>query len=533
MPRHQRTAKVILGLLLCTGAGRAVAEVSPAEVGRLVPALASATADRRERAAEALGRLGSADPELVDALVRALADPDPYVNGRAAEALGRIGTGAVPALARALEDRNENVRWCAAIALGRMGPNAVGAVPALAKALRDSNANLRWSAVMAIGATGDGGRSAVPALLLALHDGDDDVRWGAFQVLSRVAPEALSGRPDPTTVVVTIESMVPALMGELHVPGVSVAVVRDRALAWSRSFGVSDVRTKAPVSGKTLFEACSMSKPVFACTVMQLAEQNRLDLDRPLVDYLDPPSLVAQPLRRLITARMVLSHTSGLPNWRKGEEEREGPIPVLFAPGSRFSYSGEGYFYLQRVVESITGEPIEVTARRTLFSPLGLDHTSYVWSAELDPDIACGHAEDGSFLQKSRYTHANAAYSLYTSAEDFAKLLVEILRTERTPASPLSERSVDAMLTRSIGLDIREPIERPGRAMGQAVFWGLGWSINSTMIGDIIHHSGANRSGFRCFSQLNRAEGSGIVIMTNGLSGDELWRRLIREIGDL
>ena len=82
----------------------------------------------------------------------------------------------------------------------------------------------------------------------------------------------------------------------------------------------------------------------------------KLDLDRPLVDYLDPASLRGQPDHGRITARMVLSHTTGLPNWRKGGEEFDGPLPVMFAPGKRFGYSGEGFYYLQQVVERLRRE---------------------------------------------------------------------------------------------------------------------------------------------------------------------------------
>ncbi len=518
------------------GAATAFCQIGP-DAKEAVPSLLSAMKDQsgqvREKAAEALGRIGTADQQIIDSLVQSLSDPDPYFNGQASDALSKIGKGAVPVLIQALKDANDNVRWCAAIALSKMGQNAADAIPALIQSLKDKNENVRWSSVIALGTMSKGGEEAVPALLLSLHDEDNDVRWGAYKALERINPEALRKRPDLPSVIARIEKMIPDLMKELHVPGVSIAIIGDRKLAWSKGYGFADVKEHKPVTTGTLFEACSMTKPVFAYTVMQLVEQKKLDLDRPLIEYLDEPSLFSQPLRALITARTVLSHTSGLPNWRKGEEERDGPIPVLFTPGSTFSYSGEGIYYLQRVVESITGEPLEVYARRTLFKPLGLDHMSYVWTEELDPNIASGHKEDGTFLQKTRYTHASAAYSLYTTADDYAKVLIEIMKTDRTAAISLSQKYIDTMLTRQIGLNTREPIERPGRAMGLSVFWGLGWSINSTKAGDIIHHSGANRSGFRCFSQFNPAEGSGIVIMTNSLSGGDLWSRLIREIGDL
>jgi CubicO group peptidase (beta-lactamase class C family) len=99
--------------------------------------------------------------------------------------------------------------------------------------------------------------------------------------------------------------------------------------------------------------------------------------------------------------------------------------------------------------------------------------------------------------------------------------------------SSLSRRSLDAMLGHQVALESRDPIERPGPTQGSAVYWGLGWSINATGAGDIAHHSGANRSGFRCFSQFAPGRGSGMVIMTNGLNGGELWTRLVNQVGNL
>ena len=518
------------------GAALALGRMGPGAAGALhalLGALEDPEAGVRERVAESLGLIGQGAAASVGPLVRALADPDPYVEGRAAEALGRIGAEAVPALAAALADRERTVRWCAAIALGRVGERAGEAVPALAKALDDADDNVRWSAVIALGNIGPRAAGAVPALLRSLHDQDGDVRWGANLALERIDADFAHRRLDWRSAAAAIETLTPALMAELHVPGAAVVLIADRRVVWSRSFGVADVRSGKPVSPGTLFEACSMSKPVFAYIVMKLVELGKLNLDRPLALYLpedDPP---AQEEKGLITTRMVLSHTSGLPNWRKGDEERQGPLPVTFRPGSRFSYSGEGIFYLQRVVEHITGEPLEVYARRALFGPLGMRQTSYVWTPGLEPSLASGHDAGGKFLQRTKYAHANAAYSLYTTAEDYAALLVEIMKPDRSAECSLSRQTVEEMLGHQVALDARDPIERPASARGLAVYWGLGWSVNASAAGDIVHHSGSNRSGFRCFSQFSPARGSGIVIMTNGTNGNDLWTRLVGQVGDL
>jgi CubicO group peptidase (beta-lactamase class C family) len=533
--RVRPEAALALFVALAVLAGRAVAAQASQDgtVAALAVALKDDDAAVRERSALALGRAGPQAKPAIESLVEALADVDPFVAGAAAEAFRGIGTESVPALSRALGDVRETVRQGAAIALGKLGRESHAAVPALADALSDPKENVRWCAANALGAVGAAAVPAIPALREALHDGDEDVRRGAALALERIDPSAWVRAPAWESTVATIERLTPLLMGELHVPGVSIALVRDRKVAWTKSWGVADVRTGAPVTNETLFEAASMTKPVFAVSVLKLVEQGRLDLDRPLAEYVAPPSVPVQDEHRRITPRMVLSHRSGLPNWRKGGEERDGPLPVLFAPGSRFGYSGEAIFQLQRAVEKVTGEPIEEHARRTLFVPLGMTGTSYVWTAGLDFRLASGHKADGTFLARARYTHANAAYSLVTTASDYARLLVAILDPEGAAPNGLSRTAVTSMLRHETRVDVREPIERPGRAKGLGVFWGLGWSLNTTVAGDVVHHSGANSTGFRCYSQLSRERGSGIVILTNGLGGGELWTRLIGSVGDL
>jgi CubicO group peptidase (beta-lactamase class C family) len=295
---------------------------------------------------------------------------------------------------------------------------------------------------------------------------------------------------------------------------------------------VSDVDSLRIVTNETMFEACSMSKPVFAYIVLKLADQKKLDIDEPLCNYLLEEFVsLNDAYSKQITARMILSHSSGLPNWRKGEEEREGPLPIYFKPGERFSYSGEGFFYLQRVVEKITGKSLDVLACEYLFDPIGMKHSSYNWTEKFDSLISSGHDTLGNFLAKSKYTHPNSAYTLYTTTQDYARFIIEILKSYRS--SSFSKSYLEQMLKPQIDVLVRDPIERPGRALGLFVYWGLGWAIDSTASGKIYYHSGANRTGFRCYLQFRVDEGSGIVIMTNGINGNELWRRLISVIGDL
>lgn len=328
----------------------------------------------------------------------------------------------------------------------------------------------------------------------------------------------------------------PALMAELKVPGAQAVLLQDGAPAWSASWGRCE-QGGAPVRADTVFEAASMSKPLFAYLVLQQVQAGRLSLDRPVMDDLPETFSPPQPWQRLITPRMLLMHTSGLPNWRPdaGPSENDGPLQLLFKPGERYAYSGEGYFYLQRMLELVTGLPLEALARQHLFEPLGMGDSSFVLTPAVRRQRARGHDEEGQVLPASEYQHANSAYTLFTTAGDYARYLAELLRPEPRSAQALNAGLLREMLSHQVATPppAREPIPRPGTANGQSVFWGLGWGLNTTAQGDIAYHSGTNSTGFRCYSQFSPSRRSGLVIMSNSLAGNRLWARVVAAIGDL
>jgi len=136
--------------------------------------------------------------------------------------------------------------------------------------------------------------------------------------------------------------------------------------------------TKKPVTNETVFEAASLSKPVFAYGVLKLVDQGKLDLDTPLNKYLgNNYDVVDDPRINLITARHVLSHTSGFPNWR--DNDRTKNLLIHFTPGDKWSYSGEGMVYLSKVIEKITGLSLEDFMQQTVLQPLGMTSSSYIW----------------------------------------------------------------------------------------------------------------------------------------------------------
>jgi len=345
-----------------------------------------------------------------------------------------------------------------------------------------------------------------------------------------VAPRLTSNKPlalrpvpsEPT--VKMLDDLVPRLMILHHVPGVSIVGIDHHRLAWHRQYGLCRADRNRKVDKDTLFEACSMTKPVFAYAVLRLIEQGRLDLDKPLLEYLGKPYLPDEPRHRAITARMVLCHTSGLPNVRKKGEL----LHVLFKPGSRFEYSGEGFKYLQHVVEHVTGMSADRWMRKTLFDPVGMKTSSLAWNDRVANLVAAGHGNRGHVKTAGpRFRRANAAASLFCSPSEYALFLLEIMRKDRSADHSLGKSMIEQMLTRASKADPRRPVKRLSPSTSRDVHYGLGWQINATRLGDRFYHGGANGTGFRCYSEFDPRRGSGIVIMTNGLGGKRLWKAVV------
>lgn len=331
-----------------------------------------------------------------------------------------------------------------------------------------------------------------------------------------------------------LDELVPQLMEKYRIPGVSIAGIENYRVAWDRQYGVCRAGSEEPVVKKTVFEACSMTKPMYAYVAMKLVRKGGVSLDRPLVKYLDKPYIENELLHKKITARMVLSHTTGFPNWREGGWRTGKPLPVLFEPGSKFGYSGEGFFYLQQVIEHITDMPCEAMMRKRLFEPLGMEMSSYVWEDRFQKWAATGHDKNGKIGKKRRqYRCANAGYSLYTTPCEYAIFLVDVMKKGQPTVSidgQGTQGTVDAMFKPTSKAGVRKPIQRSGKLVSDEVHWGLGWGINHTSLGDRIYHAGTNGGGFQCYHEFDPKRGCGIVIMTNSLSGQKFWKAIIAKV---
>ncbi len=339
----------------------------------------------------------------------------------------------------------------------------------------------------------------------------------------------------------------PRLLELASVPGLALAVV-DGKQVLRRGFGQAIEEPSLPVSEETVFEAASLGKPVFAYAVLRMVDAGVIDLDRPLYDYLPIPDASSPRMKRL-TARHVLSHTTGLPNWR----QQPSPLEPTSDPGSGFTYSGEGYFYLQRVVERLSNQPFGRFMREQILDPLGMKHSSYVWQPEFDARMAAGYdgkenrldiqaaigrrtqviaqewrkpLADWRYEDSARavqlvnpqwpvlplYMVPNAAASLLTTVSDYSRFLTQIVAPSAGGIS-LSPASRRAMV-------------KPEVRLNSALQWGLGWGIQKDENGEVLWHWGANNS-FRNFVIADPTNGRAIVVFTNSENGPRIYERVI------
>jgi CubicO group peptidase (beta-lactamase class C family) len=340
-----------------------------------------------------------------------------------------------------------------------------------------------------------------------------------------------------------LEGDIPRLMKAATVPGGSVTLIHSGDIVWSRAFGVRNRGTQEPVTADTLFEAASLSKPLFAYASLKLCERGLLDLDTPLVEYVPDrrisitlPTANSETERieldvlqlERVTVRHVLSHTTGLPNW----PPKEGPVKIHFVPGERFSYSGMAYSALQAVVEAVTGQTAEQYVQAEALDPLGMVNSRFVWTGQEDLPVALGHDKDGQPREKSLWPEMIAGASLHSTPQDFARFVLTVAQPASTDGFHLSSNLVEEMLTSQVqvndSLPWHEDWPRSEISLNERVGWGLGWGIQHTAEGTSFWHWGDN-DGYKHFAVGSGEEGSGIVVMTNGENGQEVYRRILYE----
>jgi len=335
------------------------------------------------------------------------------------------------------------------------------------------------------------------------------------------------------------------------VPSMAMATIEGANIT-TRALGVRRTGEATPASADTVYAAASLTKAVVAYTLLSLADEGVLSLDRPVGEYLPLPN--ADDARaKGITARHLLSHSGGWRNWRNNMQQ---PLTADFEPGARWSYSGEGFFFLQRVLEKLTNRALGELVRERVFSPLGMSRSALVLTPEQEPHLAPGHNSRGeptqafgrpALLELRRvmqqrnasldqvrvedaeqalrtaepplpvlpnFLSPNAAASLTTTADDFARF-VRHLVTARAEGGRAAR--------------VAELLLSPQVRCNEVLHWGLGVGLEDTTSGRSAWQWGDN-PGYKNFFFATPASGKGLVIFTNGDRGARVYERVIRSV---
>ncbi|TYP74406.1 serine hydrolase domain-containing protein [Aquimarina intermedia] len=310
----------------------------------------------------------------------------------------------------------------------------------------------------------------------------------------------------------TLDAKIDSILRAVHMPGLSIAIINNSKMVYHNTFGVINSETKEAVDKQTIFEGASLSKPIFAYFVMKMVENGKLDLDKPLYEYLQHPGIAenSKEAYKLITARMVLSHQTGFPNHANGKE-----IELAFTPGTDFMYSGEAFQYLAAIIGMLNGvgfkSELNSLFRKEVTQPLAMTHTTFVWDEYLDKHKAFGHDDDGKPTQNNPSyggwsgNSFNAYSSLHSEAKEYAHFLIALLKRKGLKDAIFSD-----MLTEHTHFRDDNPLKKE---IGQTG-WGLGMAQKSTDNGIMHMHTGNNHD-FQSYMMIHPKKKFGIVFFTN------------------
>lgn len=296
------------------------------------------------------------------------------------------------------------------------------------------------------------------------------------------------------------------------VPGCSVALLQRGQVTHS---AVSGAAGAAPVTEGTLFECASLTKPLFAVLALQLADERLLALDESVPARLGGEPWSQDPDFAKITPRHILSHSSGLPDWHSR------PMPMLFAPGTAYSYSGQGYYLLQHLAEKRTGKTLPELFEEHIFVPFRMSRSAVLWTPSVGSAISVGFDAAGKPCRvrsgvdlTGNAPEPNAAWSLYSNAEDYARFICGLLRHR----GGLSE-------------DTYLQMSAPQNIANDTIAWGLGVGLVRKHP-DLQWHWGDN-DGFKSLALWDKRTGDGLVVLTNSDNGLALCYDLAEELTDL
>jgi CubicO group peptidase (beta-lactamase class C family) len=326
-------------------------------------------------------------------------------------------------------------------------------------------------------------------------------------------------------------------MAYYNVPGVSIAVINDYQVEWTEGYGVLEAGKSEPVTPDTLFQAASIAKVVVAVAALQYIERGALELDADVNQSLVSWQIPANEFtaKEKVTLRRLLSHSAGVTvhgfrGYALGEEvpnlqqildgewpANSPPIRVDTIPGTQQRYSGGGYMIVQQLLEDVTGEPFPKIMQSVVLEPWGMTASTFASPLpdQFRSNAASGHRADGVVIPGGWHTYPEmgAGASMWSTAPDLAQFAIRVVQSYAGHS--------DGVLSHSLAIQMLTP---------QIDNQGLGPGLGDDG-GDLFYfmHDGAN-DGYKTVLVAYPQRGQGVVILTNGDSGDALWREILKSI---
>lgn len=365
--------------------------------------------------------------------------------------------------------------------------------------------------------------------LFAINTNSSSININVTNNTSTVAPDLeLNIIPDPKMIQKkgvlhdftsqnsqAIDTFITTYQKHYQIPGVSLALIKDGKIAYHKTYGVTNTLTNTKVNNSTLFEAASITKPVFGFAVMRLVEKGVIDLDKPLYEYLPFEDIAHDDRYKLITARHVLCHQTGFPNWARMNKDQK--IDIKFTPGTKYGYSGEGFEYLKRVVIHITGKDINDILKEEVLTPLQLENTFFSKNEYLEKVVANGHINNMP-SQRILPQEPGMAWSMHTEAKTFTNFLLGLSNRKG-----LQQQTYEDMFTPHTEIPKGENDPVPEEYKN---YFGLSISLQKSPFGLAFGHGG-NNGDFKCLALMYQDLNMGFVVFTNSNTGDRLHDDLV------
>ncbi|MBA2686250.1 MAG: beta-lactamase family protein [Gemmatimonadaceae bacterium] len=334
----------------------------------------------------------------------------------------------------------------------------------------------------------------------------------------------------------SVEHIVSRAMERSHVPGLAMAVINRGEIVYMAGFGYRDVARGLPLTETSVMYAASLTKAMFAHLVMQLVDDGAIDLDTPIGKLLPKPlpsyekyaDLAGDARWERITPRMLLSHTSGLPNWRFFEPEKK--LRIRSDPGTHFGYSGEGINLLQLVIEEHTGKTVGDMMQARVFDRFGMTHTSMVWRPSFASEMAFGYDTAGKLVGHNQRSSARAAGSADTDIADMARFVRGVLRGEGLSAA--SRRMMWSPQIR-----IRTPHEFPTPVFDSTsrddaidLSYALGWGAFKSPYGPAFFKEGHDDESWRNYMVAFEEPKSAIIFLSTSANAEPMFPGLLADV---